>query len=115
MYNTPLPGLLSIYRVKMSSVQIPVKYGLPELLNPSTPFVRSHPFDRLLFVVRACGTPRAGKIECSRLEKRITKEPRNVLLECICSWLCARRDPTEFEDIRECFYYMLREIGVGLE
>lgn len=56
VYNTPLPGLLSIYRVKMSSVQIPVKYGPQEeasLDPPRSPLIPPPPFDRLLFGGRA--------------------------------------------------------------
>ncbi|KAI4497322.1 hypothetical protein M0802_007569 [Mischocyttarus mexicanus] len=42
VYNTPLPGLSSIYRVKMSSVQIPVKYDLLKTIHPiSPPFLLS--------------------------------------------------------------------------
>ena len=75
MYNTPLPGLLSIYRVKMSSVQIPVKYGAAGSPQSSPhPHTHTHThttvahsllFDRLLFVSRASAASRTGRIKLS--------------------------------------------------
>ena len=50
MYNTPLPGLLSIYRVKMSSVQIPVKYGAAGSSQSSPlPHTQTHTHTRSSF------------------------------------------------------------------